>query len=75
MTDILIMPDGSRWKPSTSSDTVECVSCGNEVDTPEEIASYPDGNCPDCGESWTGSEKRSTKIQVTVPEQISGGSG
>jgi hypothetical protein len=20
MTDILIMPDGSRWKPSTSSD-------------------------------------------------------
>jgi predicted RNA-binding Zn-ribbon protein involved in translation (DUF1610 family) len=48
MTDILIMPDGSRWKPSTSSDIVECVSCGNEVDTPEEIASYPDGNCPDC---------------------------
>ena len=40
MTDILIMPDGSRWKPSTSSDTVECVSCGNAVDTPEEIASY-----------------------------------
>ena len=53
MTDILIMPDGSRWKPSTSSDTVECVSCGNAVDTPEEIASYPDGKCPDCGESWT----------------------
>ena len=49
MTDILIMPDGSRWKPSTSSDTVECVNCSNEVDTPEEIASYPDGNCPDCG--------------------------
>jgi len=75
MTDILIMPDGSRWKPSTSSDTVHCINCGNLVDTPEEIASYPDGNCPDCGESWTGSEKRSTKIQVTVPEQIAGGSG
>ena len=70
MTDILIMPDGSRWKPSTSSDTVECVNCSNEVDTPEEIASYPDGNCPDCGESWTGSEKRSTTIVVTMPEQI-----
>ena len=75
MTDILIMPDGSRWKPSTSSYIVECVSCGNEVDTPEEIASYPDGNCPDCGESWTGSEKRSTTIVVTMPEQIAGGSG
>ena len=61
MTDILIMPDGSRWKPSTSSDTVECVNCNNAVDTPEEIASYPDGNCPDCGESWTGSEK---EVQV-----------
>ena len=46
MTDILIMPDGSRWKPSSSSDTVECVNCNNAVDTPEEIASYPDGNCP-----------------------------
>ena len=75
MTDILIMPDGSRWKPSTSSDTVECVNCNNAVDTPEEIASYPDGNCPDCGERWTGSEKRSTSIQVTVPEQIAGGLG
>jgi predicted RNA-binding Zn-ribbon protein involved in translation (DUF1610 family) len=72
MTDILIMPDGSRWKPSSSSDTVECVNCNNAVDTPEEIASYPDGNCPDCGESWTGSEKRSTIIIVTMPEQISG---
>ena len=69
MTDILIMPDGSRWKP-TSSDTVECVNCSNEVDTPEETF-YPDGNCPDCGESWTGSEKRSTTIVVTMPEQIS----
>ena len=47
----------------------------NAVDTPEEIASYPDGNCPDCGESWTGGEKRSTTITVTMPEQISGGSG
>ena len=75
MTDILIMPDGSRWKPSTSTDVVECANCDNAVDTPEEIASYPDGNRPDCGESWTGSEKRSTTITVTMPEQISGGSG
>ena len=74
MTDILIMPDGSRWKPSTSSDTVECVNCDNAVDTPEEIASYPEGNCPDCGEPWTGSEKRSTTIVVTMPEQIKGDS-
>ena len=28
MTDILIMPDGSRWKPSTSTDVVECANCG-----------------------------------------------
>lgn len=73
MTDILIMPDGTRWKPSSSSDTVECVNCSNAVDTPEEIASYPDGNCPDCGESWTGDERRSTTIIVTMPEQITGG--
>jgi predicted RNA-binding Zn-ribbon protein involved in translation (DUF1610 family) len=73
MSDTIItMPDGSRWKPSTSSDTVHCVNCDNAVDTPEEIASYPDGNCPDCGETWTGSEKRSTMITVTAPEPIGG---
>ena len=73
MTDTVItMPNGSKWKPATSTDTVRCVNCDNEVDTPEEIASYPNGNCPDCGQSWTGSEKRSTSIQVTMPESISG---
>jgi predicted RNA-binding Zn-ribbon protein involved in translation (DUF1610 family) len=72
MTEIILMPDGSRWKPSTSSDTVHCINCDNAVDTPEEVATYPDGNCPDCGETWTGDERRSTKIVVTMPEQISG---
>ena len=73
MTDTIItMSDGSRWKPSSSSDKVHCVNCENVVDTPEEVASYPDGNCPDCGQSWTGAEKRSTKITVTAPEAIRG---
>lgn len=73
MSDQIIqMPNGTQWKPSTSSDIVHCVSCENAVDTPEEIASYPSGNCPDCGESWTGSERRSTTIVVTMPEQIVG---
>jgi predicted RNA-binding Zn-ribbon protein involved in translation (DUF1610 family) len=60
------------WKPATSSDTIHCVSCGNVVDTPEEILSYPGGSCPDCGNSWTGAEKRSTSITVTAPEAIEG---
>lgn len=73
MTDTIItMANGSRWKPSTSSDTVHCNNCNNAVDTPEEIASYPDGNCPDCGETWTGAEVRSTSIMVTAPEAIQG---
>ena len=50
-----------------AEDTVYCASCGYEAKTPEEIASYPEGNCPKCGNSWTGSEKRSTMIEVTVP--------
>jgi len=73
MTDTIItMPNGSRWKPATSSDTVHCNNCGNAVDTPAEIASYPHGNCPDCGETWTGAEVRSTSITVTAPEAIQG---
>jgi predicted RNA-binding Zn-ribbon protein involved in translation (DUF1610 family) len=77
MTDktIITMPNGSKWLPSTSVDVVHCVTCSNEVDTPEEIASYPDGNCPQCGSSWTGEEKRSTIINVTMPQGITGGAG
>jgi len=73
MTDnVIVMSNGSRWKPSTSTDTVHCVNCGNAVDTPEEILSYPTGNCPDCSNPWTGGERRSTKIIVTMPEEILG---
>ena len=28
------MPDGSRWKPSTSTDVVGAPNCDNAVDTP-----------------------------------------
>jgi len=69
---VIIMPNGSRWRPSTSQDMVHCANCDNAVDTPEEVLSYPSGNCPDCGQSWTGSERRSTSIIVTAPEAISG---
>ena len=73
MSDTVInMPDGSKWSPSTSTDVVQCENCGNLVDTPAEIASYPNGNCPECGNPWTGSEVRATTITVTAPAQISG---
>ena len=72
---VITMPNGSKWRPSTSVDKVQCVSCGNIVDTPEEIASYPNGECTECGSLWTGEENRSTIIQVTMPDSIKGGVG
>ena len=72
---VIIMPDGSRWHPSTSRDVVHCVTCSNAVDMPEEIASYPGGTCPQCASPWTGEEKRSTTINVTMPQGITGGAG
>ena len=73
MSDTVInMPDGTTWSPSSSDDVVQCANCQNEVDTPAEIASYPDGDCPDCGEPWTGFEVRKTTISVTAPAKISG---
>jgi uncharacterized paraquat-inducible protein A len=69
---ILTMSDGTQWKPSTSSDMVHCVNCDNAVDTPEELAFYPSGNCPNCNQPWTGSERRSTTVMVTMPEQMLG---
>ena len=72
---IITLADGSRWLPSTSKDEIECSSCDNKVDTPEEVLTYPGGNCPVCGNPWTGTEKRSTLIQVTMPQGIFGGAG
>jgi predicted RNA-binding Zn-ribbon protein involved in translation (DUF1610 family) len=69
---IITMPDGTQWLPSTSSDTVHCVNCNNAVDTPEEVATYPSGSCPDCGQSWTGAEQKDTAITVTAPAPIGG---
>jgi len=62
----------TEWLPATTSDKVYCVNCSNEVDTPEEIASYPNGNCPQCGNSWTGAEKRDTSISVASPTPLGG---
>jgi len=70
---VIVMADGSRWNPSTAEDKLQCHNCDNLVDTPEEVASYPDGNCPNCGESWTESTKRHTKITVTAPSPAGGG--
>jgi predicted RNA-binding Zn-ribbon protein involved in translation (DUF1610 family) len=69
---IITTPDGREWYPSTSQDKINCTSCGNVVDTPEEIASFPDGKCPVCGNNWTGTETRSTVISVTMPQALSG---
>ena len=69
---IIVLGNGTHWKHSTSRDLIHCASCENAVDTPEEIASYPDGNCPDCGNSWTGSEATGVSISVTATEAISG---
>ena len=69
---IITMSNGSRWRPSTSQDLIHCASCDNAVDTPEEIASYPNGNCPNCGNAWTGSEAQGIRISVTAPEALSG---
>lgn len=71
-TTIIKTPNGSEWLPATSVPVVHCSSCGNAVDTPEEEATYPDGNCPDCGNAWTGAENKGVKISVTAPKQISG---
>lgn len=69
---IIRTADGKEWLPATSRDILHCATCDNEVDTPEEIASYPNGNCPECGHNWTGAERKSTAIMVTAPEPAKG---
>jgi uncharacterized paraquat-inducible protein A len=69
---IITSSDGSKWRPSTSVDRIQCASCDNLVDTPAEIASYPSGQCPQCNNPWTGAESRHTQVTVTAPEAIRG---
>jgi predicted RNA-binding Zn-ribbon protein involved in translation (DUF1610 family) len=72
---VITMDDGGRFYPSSSTDSVQCSSCDNVVDTPSEVASYPDGDCPQCGNAWTAEAKRHTSITVSMPEAINGGTG
>ena len=67
---ILIMSNGSKWKPSTSQDLIRVLLVIMQL-IPQEIASYPDGNCPQCGNTWTGSESKGVRIFATAPEAIS----
>jgi hypothetical protein len=70
---VITMQDGGQWAPATSKDIIHCSSCENAVDTPEEVASYPNGNCPDCGNPWTGAEGKGISISVTAPAPLGGG--
>lgn len=70
--DYLTMPNGAKYLPAVSEDSVFCMSCYNEVDTPEEVATYPAGNCPQCNNPWTGTEPKSTRIMVTMPVALGG---
>jgi hypothetical protein len=72
---ILTLPEDRGRDASAGTDKVYCEGCDNVVDSPDTIASYPSGECPQCGTAWTGKEKRSTLIQVTMPESIMGGAG
>lgn len=69
---VIRTPNGAEWSPATSVALVHCVNCGNAVDTPEEEAAYPDGQCPNCRQSWTGAENKGVKISVTSPKPIGG---
>jgi phage FluMu protein Com len=65
----------SRWRSKNSFDIVQCASCGNKVDTPAEVASYPSGQCPKCKNPWTGTEQLDTTIAVHGPQPGKGGIG
>jgi len=63
-----------------SEDTVFCNNCSLKYrrwDSGQNpaLSSYQTEKCPECGNSWTGEEKRSTMIEVTMPTALSGGAG
>jgi uncharacterized paraquat-inducible protein A len=74
MTDEpLTMPNGAQYLPATTRESKSCTNCDNIVDTPEELLSYPSGNCPQCGNPWTGAEPHNVEITVTMPVALGGG--
>jgi|TARA_R110000823_G_scaffold2684_4_gene10768 predicted RNA-binding Zn-ribbon protein involved in translation (DUF1610 family) len=56
----------------TSFNKIVCSGCDNQVDTPEEISSYPEGNCPECGDPWTGDESKHASVMATMPVSAGG---
>ncbi len=63
------------WDQKRDQDIVECVNCQHKEEIKNAASSYPDGKCPKCSCSWTGGEKKSTIINITMPDDMKGGVG
>lgn len=70
---VITMPVGGAESPATSEDIVHCRDCDEAVSIPYGFFPYAQERCPRCGASWTGLEKRSTMVNVSMPESITGG--
>tara|TARA_R110000764_G_scaffold50412_1_gene111062 strand:+ start:2488 stop:2667 length:180 start_codon:yes stop_codon:yes gene_type:complete len=58
-----------------SEDTVFCNNCDCAFVNDTSLLPHPGEACPECGNAWTGEEKRSTMIEVTMPTALSDGAG
>jgi len=57
------------------TDNIFCGTCNNNAVLPAEHITFEGETCPQCGSSWTGDEKQSTIVEVTMPDSITGGVG
>jgi len=74
MSDKVIkMPIRDAQSRATSQDVIHCRDCDEAVEIPYGFLPYAQERCPRCGASWTGLEKRSTMVNVSMPESITGG--
>tara|TARA_R110000796_G_scaffold154075_2_gene270697 strand:- start:155 stop:334 length:180 start_codon:yes stop_codon:yes gene_type:complete len=58
-----------------SKDSIFCTKCSYVLTVNTQLDLPVTENCPQCGNFWTGEEKRSTMIEVTMPIALSGGAG
>jgi ribosomal protein S26 len=70
---IIVIGDGSRFRPSTSVDRLQCHHCDNCGRHTRRSCLIPRWQLVlTVEQSWTAETKRHTAITVTAPEAISG---
>lgn len=59
--------DNSVWNLDDGETGLRCFNCNHTPQDADEIATYPSGNCPSCGQGWSSTSPDRAGVMLTMP--------